>query len=573
MNKLNLQTSLKILLTGFFLLFLFLPVGSIFFTAFPFEGKDNWTVFLAVFNQDWQVAFANSLFFSILAATIATLLAFLLAYGNNFTGINQRFLKSQSHVLQLPMLMPTITYGFVLIYAFGTQGLWGKYLHHYFSIYGPSGVVLGFIIYILPPLFLLMNNSMRYLDTRLFIISRLMQDNIWQSLKNTILQPMLPVIVVAFLQGFFMSFTDFGIPTALAGQTPFITTLLYEGFMGTIPNFQYGAMIALTMLLPSIISIYILNRLQKKVVAFDQTAQKNIRENKIRDCFFASMFLLTNVFILGIFAVLLIIPFVKMWPYDLVPTMAHFTVFRQDQTLLLTLKNSLLVAGLTAIFGTILAYTAALFTAREKPNKLNQLIDSFATVTNSIPGMVLGIAYLLLFSGTALHNGLPILIFVTMVHYFATPYQMAKDGLQKMNQNWENTGRLMGDSWLTTIRRVLIPNSKITLLDMFSYYFVNGMVTISALIFLTSANTMVMTAKLKELQHFGRFNDIFFLSLSILIINILVQGTIQLIKRSLTNEKENTRSNWTHYFSIIIRRLQQLASRKRSTRRQSSDLH
>ena len=106
-------------------------------------------------------------------------------------------------------------------------------------------------------------------------------------------------------------------------------------------------------------------------------------------------------------------------------------------------------------------------------------------------------AYLLLFSGSQLHNTLLILVIVTVVHYFSTPYQMAKEALQKMNLNWENTAKLMGDSWLKTVWRILIPNSKVTIIDIFAYYFFNSMVTISAVIFLTSANTMVITAKLK----------------------------------------------------------------------------
>ena len=108
---------------------------------------------------------------------------------------------------------------------------------------------------------------------------------------------------------------------------------------------------------------------------------------------------------------------------------------------------------------------------------------------------------------------------------------MAKEALQKMNLNWENTAKLMGDSWLKTVWRILIPNSRVTIIDIFAYYFFNSMVTISAVIFLTSANTMVITAKLKELQHFGRFNDIFMLSLFLLIINLIMQGLTQLLKK------------------------------------------
>ncbi|MGC2993837.1 iron ABC transporter permease, partial [Enterococcus faecalis] len=77
----------------------------------------------------------------------------------------------------------------------------------------------------------------------------------------------------------------------------------------------------------------------------------------------------------------------------------------QDDSLVLTLKNSLLMALLSATFGTIIAYLVALLTSRElKSYKINRIIDSIATITNSIAGMVLGVAYLLLFSNSQLHN-------------------------------------------------------------------------------------------------------------------------------------------------------------------------
>ena len=529
----SLKKAISWLVLLFFFLFLAYPIIQIVLTAFSQTDGES----LHIFTKEWGTSFTNSLKYSLAATSCSTILGFFLAYGNNFTRINRRFLKVNESILHFPMLLPTITYGFVLIYAFGKQGLWSKvFQQELFHIYGSIGILLGFIIYTLPPIFILINNSMKYLDTQLFIVSRLMGDRWYRSLYKTILNPLTRVLAVAFLQGFFMAFTDFGIPSAVGGQTPFITTLLYEGFMGTIPNFQFGSLVALTMLLPSIVSILILNHLQKKVVRYERPRQAVIKKNAVRDWCYRVLFLGLSFFILGVFAVLIIIPMVTNWPYELTPTFNNFTRFLQDDSLVQTLKNSLWMALLTAGFGTIIAYLAAILTSRErKLYRMNQLIDSIATITNSIPGMVLGVAYLLLFSGSQLHNTLMILVIVTIVHYFSTPYQMAKEALQKMNLNWENTAKLMGDSWLKTVWRILIPNSKVTIIDIFGYYFFNSMVTISAVIFLTSANTMVITAKLKELQHFGRFNDIFMLSLFLLLINVIMQGLIQLIKRMPTS--------------------------------------
>ena len=82
---------------------------------------------------------------------------------------------------------------------------------------------------------------------------------------------------------------------------------------------------------------------------------------------------------------------------------------------------------------------------------------------------------------------------------------MMKGGLEKLNASWETTARLMGDSWLKTVVRIITPNAFSTLVEVISYYFVNAMVTVSAVIFIAGARTMVITAKIKELQHFADY--------------------------------------------------------------------
>ena len=86
----------------------------------------------------------------------------------------------------------------------------------------------------------------------------------------------------------------------------------------------------------------------------------------------------------------------------------------------------------------------------------------------------------------------------------------------------------MGDNWLQTVIRIITPNAATSLLEAFSYFFVNSMVTVSAVIFLVSTKTMVVTAKIKELHHFASFNEIFVLSILILITNLLVKGIVKL---------------------------------------------
>lgn len=83
---------------------------------------------------------------------------------------------------------------------------------------------------------------------------------------------------------------------------------------------------------------------------------------------------------------------------------------------------------------------------------------------------------------------------------------------------------LMGDSWSKTILRIVTPNAASSLIEVFSYYFINSMVTISALVFIAGARTMVLTTKIKQLQYVNKYNEVFVLSLLILATNLIAKG-------------------------------------------------
>lgn len=85
----------------------------------------------------------------------------------------------------------------------------------------------------------------------------------------------------------------------------------------------------------------------------------------------------------------------------------------------------------------------------------------------------------------------------------------------------------------------MTPNAMSTIIEVFSYYFINAMVTVSAVIFIAGARTMVITTKIKELQYYNKFNEVFVLSLLMLGTNLLAKGIFQLLaNKKKTTEKE-----------------------------------
>ena len=523
-----------------FACFLVLPLGSLLIQSFQSQGNFSFANYIQVIGEKgFLTALQNSFLVSGLSALITTFLAFMMAYAIHYTNIPLLLEKFMKKMTMLPMLLPTITYGFAIIYSFGKQGLWTKVFgHQLFDIYGISGLLLGYVIYTLPIAFMLIHNAMEYIDKKFIIVSKLMDDNSFKTFVITLLKPMLGTLAAAFIQAFFLSFTDFGIPASVGGQFEVVASVLYNQMLGSIPNFANGAVVAMIMLLPSVLSIALLHYLERYNIRYNKISTIEFKKNALRDVFWSLIGLMINVFVLAIFMVIFIVPFIQMWPYDMSLTLNHVEAVLMEPALIGVIENSLIVAILTAITGTLVVYGAALAVARSSIHpKLKKVIETIALVTNTVPGMVIGIAYLLIFSGSPIQNTFVIIIVCNIVHFFSSPYLMMKNSLMKMNAGYETTARLMGDSWFKTILRVVTPNALSSLLEVFSYYFINAMVTVSAVIFIAGARTMVMTTKIKELQHFAKFNEIFVLSIFIFIINFIAKGLFYYFTHRKKREK------------------------------------
>ena len=515
-----------------FLIFLLIPLVRLFLKSFMGDAGLTLGHYTEVLTgRGFLQAFGNSLLISSVSAVVTTVLAFILAYAVHYCNLPRQYKGFINRAAVAPMLLPTITYGFAIIYSFGKQGLITQMVGtQLFDIYGFNGLLLGYVIYTLPVSFLLLCNTMSYVDKKFSIVSRIMGDSPFATFVGTVLRPLLGTLAASFVQCFFLCFTDYGIPASVGGEFEVVATVLYNEMLGSVPNFSRGACVAMMMLIPSVVTIALLHYLEKYNIRYNKISQIEIRKGVVRDTALGVLSALILMCVLSVFAVIFVVPFVDEWPYRIQFTLEHVISVFSDNSLVTVCRNSLVVAFLTAVVGSLTTYGAALTTARSHlPEKVKQVIENISLITNTIPGMVIGIAYMLIFSGTPLQNTLFIIIICNVIHYFSTPYLMMKSSLTKMNASWETTAMLMGDTWLKTIVRVVTPNAMGTILEVFSYYFVNAMVTVSAVIFIAGARTMVITTKIKELQYYTKFNEVFVLSLLILAVNLAAKGLFHYI--------------------------------------------
>ena len=263
---------------------IFWTIAAVFslFLAFPllvllgrsFVGDQGVTLEFyrsVIADRKFLPALGNSFLVAAAAALAATVIAFVLAYMIHYTNVPLWIKQAVRAAAMLPMFLPTITYGFAIIYSFGKQGLITRLLGtQLFDLYGFMGLMTGYVIYTIPVAFLLIHNTMGYIDKKTLVVSKVMGDGTFSTFWIAVVRPLLGTLAGAFIQAFFLSFTDFGIPASVGGSYDVVAAILYNKMIGGIPDFNRGAVVAVIMLIPSIGSICILrilerfNRLQRQ---------------------------------------------------------------------------------------------------------------------------------------------------------------------------------------------------------------------------------------------------------------------------------------------------------------------
>lgn len=366
-----------------FLVFLLIPI--LLLLGKSFEGSSGFT--LARYGEiltgkDFSGVLGRSIWIASISGVVTTILAFFLAYTIHYTNLPGIWKKVIRLAAVAPMLLPTITYGFAIIYSFGKQGLLTRILgFQLFDIYGFWGLLLG-------------------------------------------------TLAASFVQCFFLCFTDYGIPASVGGQYEVVATVLYNEMLGSVPDFNRGAVVAMMMMVPSVLSITLLHYLEKYNIRYSRVSQVELKKNPVRDVCCGAVSFGILLCVLSSFAVIVIVPAVEEWPYQLSFTWKHVSAVLGDSSLLTVYKNSLLTAGLTALVGSLVVYGAALVTARSSfGERKKAVIESIALVTNTIPGMVIGIAFLFAFSGTPLQNTFFLIVICNVVHFFSTPYLIRREAM------------------------------------------------------------------------------------------------------------------------------------------------
>lgn len=521
---------LRAIAIGCILLFAILPLLTL---AFNVTGKD-WT-FIAKDRKFWE-AVKNSLIYTSLAAVITTVLALVSAYLLETSSLRKKNLYVIA--LTLGMLVPTISVGLGLRILFGTNGFLDLLFGLEIEVRGMPGLIMGSVMTSFPATFLILYDALHYEDKGPYDAASIMGIKRFSTFFRLTIPYLRIALISAFFACFTLIFSDYGMPMEIAGKVKTLPMYLYDQFMS---SFQYGrgSIAGFVLLIPAVISFVF------DLIFKDQSSDKQNRlipSGKGFNC--------ATVVVIVILCILLFMPqlafislsFTKAFPNDLSFAFEHIgNIFSNTHGVGLTayIMNSLELSFLTAVVGTSFAYVLGYFSVR-KSGKMAKAVDLLALSTIAIPGLVLGIGYIFLFKETngTFYGTILILVVVNTFHFLGSPYLLAKNCLSKINSDYEVIGETLGISKGKIIRNVLIPNSVSTLIEMFSYFFLNSMITISAVAFLCTYDNQPLSILITTYEKNSNYEMQSVISLIILFLNVVARIFFTTITTAV-NRKNN----------------------------------
>lgn len=545
-NRNNTQRLITVAMIGVFIVIMVLPLYNLFLKAFQ-DGDGNFIWFgnyVKYFTTPaLRQSVYNTLLVSAMTAVIGTLSGFGYAY--SLTRTNIRFKSFYKYVAMLPIFMPTVVHGIGLIYLFGRQGVITR-LGFSFELYGQIGIIISEIIFTFPQAFLMFYVTLSFGDGSLYETA----DSIGCSSIRRFLKITLPEVKYTLISSlsicFTLAFTDFGAPKVLGGSYNVLATDIYKQIAGQF-NFNMGAVVGTLLLIPAVISFAadrILNMVNRSFIS-SKAINIKIKENKLRDVVFSILCLLVALSFIVLIAALLMGSLVKYYPYNLRLTLEHFG-FNNSSGGLQSFLDSVYMSILTAAFGTIFVFIFSYILEKGKGlGLLKKLGRMLSAIPIALPGIVIGISFIFFFNSKTnplnfIYNTFGILVIANILHFYSVPYITATGALKKLDKEYESVAEsLKIPSWKVFLH-VTVPLSLTAVLEIFMYYFVNSMVTVSAVVFLYSSNFKIASIAITHMEEAGDIANASAMGIMIIIINLLVRSGYEFCAGIVKRRHENS---------------------------------
>ena len=488
----------------------------------------------------------NTLVLALATATTSTFLGLCFALIVTRTGFP--FKRGLRLLTVLPIITPPFVIGLGLILIFGRSGLVNQAVSAMFGvelgrwIYGFNGVWLAQVFSFTPTAFLVLIGIVQGISPTMEEAAQTLRASPSRSFNAVTLPLMMPGITNAILVVFVESLADFGNPIVLGGSFGVLSTEIFFAVVGAQVDFGRAATLALVLLGFALTAFLIQRRVlgTRSYVSMTGKGDAGLQQGLpgwIRRLAFAVAIPWAMLTIL-VYALALAGGFVKIWGRDWTPTLSHFgRAFAIDwgvngivwsggawSSLFTTLKLAGVAAPLTAACGLLASWllTRQRFVGRTA-------LEFGLMLSFCVPGTVIGVAYILTYNippleitGTAL-----ILVICFVFRNMPVGVRSGMAAMSQLDRSLDEAAITLRASTFRTLRVVVLPLLKPAIVTALVYSFVRAVTTVSAVIFLVSAQHEMATVFIINRVINGDYGLAIAYSTVLIVLMVIAIGLIQ----------------------------------------------
>ena len=488
----------------------------------------------------------NTLWVASVVTAITVPLAFVYAYALTRSCMRGKVLF---RIIALtPILAPSLMSAISFIQWFGNQGAL-KVLLGGVSIYGPLGIILSAIYATFPHALMIVLTALLLADGRLYEAAESLRTPVWRKFFTITLPGAKFGLVSATMVVFSYTVSDFGIPKVIGGNFNVLAVDIYKQVIGQ-QDFNKGAVVSIILLVPVLIAFIVDWWMQRRLQA-QFSARAVPYAPKPSRWYDRGMFVFCIVIaalLLAVLGMAVYTSFIKFWPYDKSLSLRHYQFGLVDAGVVVSYFNSLELALLAALFGTAFVFACAYLLEKTRGMPLTKgAVRLLAAIPMGVPGMVLGLGYILFFNDPAnplnsLYGTLAILVLSTIVHYYTSSHLTAVTALKALDNEFEAVSASLKVPFYKTFFRVTVPVCLPAILDIGRYLFVNAMVTISAVVFLYGPTTQLAAVAILNLDEAGEIGPAAAMATLIVATSIVVCVIYALLTRLLLTRTQQWRA-------------------------------
>ncbi|EIJ70528.1 ABC transporter permease [Pasteurella bettyae] len=493
-----------ILLIFFFIVY---PTVAIFVSMFYDEGTFAPQQVLRIISQNYIVrVIANSLFLSGFVGLVSTI--FGLAFALYTTRIAKRSAFIGKIFSILPIVTPPFVVGLGVTLMLGRSGYVTEFLANNFGftnsnwLYGFNGIAIAQILAFAPISFMLLDGALKSIHPSIEEASYTLRANRYQTFYNIIFPLLRPALANSFLIVFIQSLADFSNPLVLGGSFDVIATQIYFYIAGSQLDYASASTLGSMLLLFSL-AIFVIQYVwignRSYVTVSGKSYRGDVQELPTGLKYTIILMLgLWIIFNLALYGSIFYGSFTVNWGVDYTFTLNNYSMlFGQGlsdgawPSLLNTMFYAGIAAPLTALFGLLIAYIVV-----RKDFQGKKTLEFLTMLCFAVPGTVAGVSYILAFNNAPMYiTGTGIIIIISMVmRDLPIGMRSAIAGLGQLDKSLDEASLSLKGSSFKTIWYIVFPLLKPALLSALVTSFVRAMTTVSAIIFLVTADTRVATA-------------------------------------------------------------------------------